>query len=251
MTGQLTGKIVLVTGGAVRIGRVVTQALASAGADVVVHARHSTAAAERLCQELRAAGHCTWTVTGDLATPDGVAGIFRDALAVAGRLDGVVNNAAIFARQPLTSSDAQSFDDMWHVNARAPMLLTKMLAAHVAAREPGAVTPVAGVVNLLDQRIAHPVSGCLPYLVSKQALAAFTQSAALELAPRLTVNGVAPGATLMPVAPEGRELAGAMPLGTRCTPEQIAAAVVFLLANPAITGQIVFVDGGQHLVGER
>jgi NAD(P)-dependent dehydrogenase (short-subunit alcohol dehydrogenase family) len=170
---------------------------------------------------------------------------------MAGRLDGVVNNAAIFARQPLFECNVQSFDDMWRVNARAPMLLTKMLAEHVAARESGARAPVAGVVNLLDQRIAHPVSGCLPYLVSKQALAAFTQSAAHELAPRLTVNGVAPGATLMPVAPEGREPAGAMPLGTRCTPEQIAAAVVFLLANPAITGQIVFVDGGQHLVSDR
>jgi NAD(P)-dependent dehydrogenase (short-subunit alcohol dehydrogenase family) len=111
---------------------------------------------------------------------------------------------------------------------------------------------VAGVVNLLDQRIAHPCTGCLPYLVSKQALAAFTTAAALELAPALTVNAVAPGAVLAPTATAttAREPAGATPLANHGTPAQIGAAVVFLLSNPSITGQILYVDGGQHLVAE-
>jgi NAD(P)-dependent dehydrogenase (short-subunit alcohol dehydrogenase family) len=105
------------------------------------------------------------------------------------------------------------------------------------------------VVNLLDQRIVAPAAGCLAYGVSKQALAAFTLGAALELAPALTVNAVAPGPVLPPPAGAAREPAGEMPLRRRPTPEQVAAAVVFLLTQTAITGQILYVDGGQHLQG--
>lgn len=244
---ELANRIVLVTGGAVRIGSTIAEALAAAGAGVVVHAHASRAAATELVAAIRERGGQAWCVFGALETPEGVTGVFRDALAAAGRLDGLVNNAAVFARQSLVQSREADFERPWRVNALAPMLLTQMLAEQVAASHPGAVVPVAGVVNLLDQRIAHPCTGCLPYLVSKQALAAFTSAAALELAPRITVNGVAPGAALAPVSAAAREPAGAVPLGRHCTPAQIAAAVVFLLANPSMTGQILYVDGGQHL----
>jgi NAD(P)-dependent dehydrogenase (short-subunit alcohol dehydrogenase family) len=247
----LDNRIVLVTGGAVRIGRAIVEALAAAGAGVVVHARASLAAADALAAGIRARGGRAWRVDGSLETPDGAAGVFRDALAAAGRIDGLVNNAAVFARQPLAASDAAAFDTAWRVNALAPMLLTRLLAAQVAAAHPGATVPVAGIVNLLDQRIARPCAGCLPYLVSKQALAAFTTSAALELAPGLTVNAVAPGAALAPAAPAAREPAGPAPLGRPGTPEQIADAVVFLLSSATITGQILYVDGGQHLGGRE
>ena len=251
MPQGLDNRIVLVTGGAVRIGRAIVEALANAGAGVIVHARASQAAADALVAGIRGRGGRAWRVGGALETPEGAAGVFRDALAAAGRIDGLVNNAAIFARQPLAASDAAAFDAHWRVNALAPMLLTRLLSGHVAVAHPGATAPVAGIVNLLDQRIARPCAGCLPYLVSKQALAAFTTAAALELAPRITVNAVAPGAALTPVAAAGREPAGHAPLGKLCTPEQIAAAVVFLLSSPAITGQILYVDGGQHLRSEQ
>jgi len=244
----LDNRIVLVTGGAVRMGRVIVDALVGAGAGVVVHARHSQAAGDALVAGIRERGGRAWRVSGALETPDGVAGVFRDALAAAGRVDGLVNNAALFARQSLAASDAAAFEQFWRVNALAPMLLTRLLAEHIAAKHPQATTPVAGVVNLLDQRIAQPCDGCLPYLVSKSALAAFTTSAAVELAPRITLNAVAPGAALLPVTATGREPAGSALLGKQCTPEQIAEAVVFLLASPSITGQILYVDGGQHLV---
>ncbi len=247
MCRGLDHRTVLVTGGAVRIGRAIVEALAAAGTGVVVHARASQVAADALVAEIRARGGQAWCVNGVLETPEGVAGVFADALAAAGRIDGLVNNAAMFARQPLAACDAAAFDLPWRVNALAPMQLTRLLAGHVASAHPGATGPVAGVVNLLDQRIARPCAGCLPYLVSKQALAAFTTAAALELAPRITVNAVAPGAALAPVAAAARELAGCAPLGRTCTPEQIADAVVFLLSSPAITGQILYVDGGQHL----
>ena len=242
----LDNRTVLVTGGALRIGRAIVNALVSAGAGVVVHAHASQAAADTLVAGIRGRGGRAWRVGGALGTPEGAAGVFRDALAEAGRIDGLVNNAAVFARQSLAASDAAAFETSWRVNALAPMLLTRLLAGQAATVHPGATAPVAGVVNLLDQRIARPCAGCLPYLVSKQALAAFTVSAALELAPRITVNAVAPGAALAPVA--ACEPAGSVPLGRRCTPEQIADAVAYLLSNPAITGQILYVDGGQHLV---
>lgn len=248
MVQELSNRNVLVTGGAVRIGRAIVEALAAVGAGVIVHARDSQAAAETLAAGIRERGGRAWCVVGPLETPDGAAGVFRDALAAAGRIDGLVNNAAVFARQTLASSDAAAFERAWRVNALAPMLLTRLLAEQVAGADPTATWPVAGVVNLLDRRIARPCAGCLPYWVSKQALAAFTTAAALELAPRMTVNAVAPGAALAPVASDAREPAGTIPLGRTCTPEQIAAAVVFLLASRSITGQILYVDGGQHLV---
>ena len=247
VTQALNNRTVLVTGGAVRIGRTIVDAVVRAGAGVVVHAQKSQVAADALVADIRKGGGRAWCVGGSLETPEGVAGIFRAALAAAGCIDGLVNSAAVFARQSLADSDAAAFDVFWRVNALAPMLLTRLLAGHITAIHAHATAPVAGVVNLLDQRIAQPCAGCLPYLVSKQALAAFTTSAALELAPCMTVNAVAPGAALLPVTNAGREPAGSAPLGLHCTPEQIAAAVVFLLSSPAITGQILYVDGGQHL----
>ena len=247
MAGELNNRIVIVTGGAVRMGRAIVEALVQAGAGVVVHARQSQEAAVALVDGIRKRGGQAWSVCGTLETPEGVEAVFRDALAVAGRVDGLVNNAAVFARQSLANSDAAAFDSFWRVNTLAPMLLTRLLAAHVDALYPQATSPVAGVVNLLDQRIAQPCAGCLPYLVSKQALAAFTTSAALELAPKITVNAVAPGAALLPPTRAGHEPAGHAPLGQHCTPVQIANAVVFLLASSFMTGQILYVDGGQHL----
>lgn len=243
----MRGRVFLVTGGAVRIGRAIVLALGRAGADVVVHARNSRREGEGLCGELRSLGRRGWLVTGSLDSPEDVAAVFRDAWSAAGRLDGLVNNAAIFARQPFAQCEASDFDLFWRVNALAPMMLTRMLADQRAGMSDAGKASAAGVVNLLDQRIAYSPGGCIPYLVSKQALAAFTVSAARELAPRIMVNGVAPGAVLAPVGTGAREPAGTAPLGRHATPEQVAAAVVFLLSSPAITGQILFVDGGQHL----
>ena len=249
MARGLENRSVLVTGGGVRIGRAIVEALVSAGAGVVVHAHHSQAEADALVAEIRGNGGRALRVGGALDTPEGVAGVFGAAWAAAGRLDGIVNNAAIFTRQSLAASDAAAFDLHWRINALAPMLLTRLLAEKICHAHSDATTPVAGVVNLLDQRIAYPCTGCLPYFVSKQSLAAFTTAAALELAPRLTVNAVAPGAALLPVSAAGREPAGFAPLGLSCTPVQIAEAVVFLLSSSAITGQVLYVDGGQHLGG--
>jgi len=237
-------RTVLITGAARRIGRGIAETLARAGWDVVVHACRATAEAEALCAALSTdTGARTWHVSGDLSAQDGPEAVFDDALAQAGRIDALVNNAALFARQPLACATAADFDRQWRVNALAPMLLTQRLADHLDRRHARGCA-----VNLLDQRIARPDVTAIPYLVSKKALEAYTLSAARAFAPRLRVNAVAPGAVLPPEDEAAREEAGAFPLSARPSVSQIAAAVRFLLEAESTTGQILFVDGGQHLL---
>lgn len=238
----------LVTGAAVRVGRAIALALAEAGADVVVHSRHSASAADNLCDQIRGLGRRAWQVSGTLDSPIEAEALFRRAVVAAGPINGLVNNAAVFARAPLVQTEAAVFDAAWRINTLAPIMLTRALLGHVRSCGSSNGKPVASVVNILDQRIVRPASGCLAYGVSKQALAAFTLGAALELAPDVTVNAVAPGAVLPPPAGADREVAGAIPLRNRPTSEQVADAVVFLLGNLSITGQIIYVDGGQHLM---
>ena len=228
-----------------RIGRAIAETLARAGWDVVVHARRSVTQADALCSDLRASGRQAWRVTGDLLEPGGPDAVFKAALAAAGQLDALVNNASAFARQPLAAATPGDFDRMWRLNALAPICLTQLLAAHLDARAARGCA-----VNLLDQRIAHPSAGAAPYALSKRALEAFTLASALELAPALRVNAVAPGAVLLPEAAEAKEPAGHFPLGARPTAAHVADAVRFLLDATAVTGQILYADTGQHLNAE-
>ena len=242
----------LVTGGAVRIGRSIVLKLAELGMDVLVHYRHSRSEAERLCDTLRSMGRRGWALEGSLESPAACDELWRMAHESAGAIRVLVNNASVFSREALIEADAADFDRHWRINALAPMWLTRLLAqdvrANVDASTSAGATPVAAVVNLLDRRVAMPESGGLPYLVSKCALHAFTCSAALELAPRIRVNAVAPGAILPP--PGQRDIpepAGRAPLQTRCRPEDVAEAVGFLAGSPCVTGQVIYVDAGQHL----
>jgi len=239
-------RTVLITGAGVRIGNAIADTLARAGWDVIVHAHRSATQADALCERLRAFGCRAWRVTGDLFTSEGPDAVFLAAVACAGHVDALVNNASLFVRQPLAAATPADFDRFWRINALAPIRLTQLLATHVAARRSS-----GSVVNLLDQRIAQPCTGAIPYLLSKKTLEAFTLSAALELAPHVRVNAVAPGAVCLPAAPESKEPAGAFPLHARPTSEQVANAVRFLLDADAVTGQILFVDGGQHLLSQH
>ena len=241
----------LVTGGAVRIGRAICEALADRGCSVVVHYNHSAAPAKALCRDLERRGVRAFAVQGDLGTGAGCEKVLREARRKAGTVNVLINNAAVFHKDTIGSMTEAKLLSELRVNLLAPMTLTQAFAQAIAAGERG--SPMGGkVINLLDRRIAGNDPSCVPYLLSKKMLAEFTRSAALELAPRITVNGVAPGAILPPPgkgAGRVRDLAGQSPLKRRCTPAEVAAAVVFLLESDAITGQIVFVDGGQHLAG--
>jgi NAD(P)-dependent dehydrogenase (short-subunit alcohol dehydrogenase family) len=234
---------VLVTGAAVRLGREIATCLARSGWGVVIHANRSIAAAEELRRALLDEGGAVWTVGGDLALPDGADAVWSCALEAAGQLDALVNNASVFARQPLRSAAPDDFERMWRINVLAPIRLSVLLAGHLEER--GAV---GAVVNMLDQRISRAEAGAIPYLLSKKNLEAFTLSAALELGGRVRMNAVAPGAVLLPAGPEGMEPAGFFPTGARPSCVQVAEAVRYLLEAESVTGQILYVDGGQHLL---
>lgn len=240
----------LVTGGAVRVGEAICLALAGSGATVVIHCRRNTLAAKHLARRIRSEGGTAEVVGGALDTETDVKQVLADAFRAAPSLNVLVNNAAVFARKPLLEVTARDLDAMWRINTVAPVLLTRGFARRFLARRANAGVRGA-VVNLLDRRVAAPGSGCAPYMISKSALAAFTVAAARELAPRIAVNAVAPGPVLPPPggARRVREPAGRIPLGRRPTPKEVADAVAFLVASQSVTGQTIFVDGGQHLEG--
>lgn len=235
---------ILITGGAIRIGRAIATALSRAGADVVIHYRTHSDEAEELAESLRIAGGRADTVSGNLATENGCEAILEQAFDH-GPLHGLINNAAVFNRTPLADSDRATFIQEFGPNLFGPLALMRGFAAQ---NLPGTI------VNLLDRRIAAHDAGAVPYHLSKIALAEATRLAALEYGPRIRVNGVAPGAILPPpeVTDDPDYLSkhgGHAPLNHRCTPEDIAGAVLYLFNAPAVTGQILFVDAGQHLLG--
>ncbi|MBP7560487.1 MAG: SDR family oxidoreductase [Armatimonadetes bacterium] len=243
MARSLDTTTALVTGGARRIGRAICLALARAGADVVVHARTSVEDALGLCHEIESVGRSARVVTGDLSAEGGPEHVFSAAEA-GGPIHLLVNNAAIYPRGGLAELTAGALDACHRVNAVAPQTLTRLLAesGHGEA-----------VVNLLDARMLAYDALHLPYQLSKATLHALTKLAALEYAPRIRVNGVAPGLILPPPGMDDSFLERhrrSNPLETWGSPDAVAEAVIYLLTAEFVTGQVIFVDGGRHLRGE-
>ena len=225
-------RVALVTGAGTRVGRVVALDLARHGWQVVAHF-HSHRPPRSLLG-----------IRGDLATPEGPAALARAFRGRFDRLDLLVHNAAVFERRALEDSDAALFDAQMSLNARAPLLLTRALLP-LLRRARGSV------VNVLDVGGALvPWANYSAYGATKAALRAVTESLALELAPAVRVNGVAPGTVLWPES-EGsaarRRLARRIPLRRVGAPEDVAQAVRFLADAPFVTGAILPVDGGRHL----
>ena len=252
-----TRPVVLVTGAARRIGRRISLHLAQHGWDVVLHHRGSpigstaaaaASAAEATAAEARALGAQAWLVTADLADEAACNQLVPAAVASAGRLDALVNNASLFEYDAIDSLSAATLDRHWRANTTAPVLLARALHSHLAQRDGR-----GAVVNLLDQKLANPNPDYFSYTLSKAALAEATVLLAQALAPRLRVCGVSPGVTLLSGAMDEAEFETAhrlTPLQRSSTADDIAAAVRFLLESPAITGHTLLVDGGQHLLGQ-
>jgi len=226
--------VALVTGAGVRVGNAVARDLARHGWTVAAHYR--THPPRGFAAALQA----------DLAPPDGparLAAAFRERF---DRLDLLVNGAAVFDAAPLEETDAALFDSQMDLNARAPLLLVKALLP-LLRRAGGSVVNLADVGGGLV-----PWRGFAAYAASKAALVRLTECLALELAPRVRVNAVAPGTVLFPAsypASRRRALAGRIPLGRPGTPADVAAAVRFLAGAPFVTGAVLPVDGGRHLSG--
>jgi pteridine reductase len=224
--------VALVTGAGVRVGEAVARALRAAGYAVAAH--YFTHRPRGFAAALQA----------DLASPDGpglLAAAFRARF---DRLDLLVNGAAAFRDLSLAETDAAAFDALLHLNARGPLLLTRALARPLAAAG-GSVVNVADVGGGLV-----PWRGYAAYCASKAALVRLTECLALELAPRVRVNAVAPGTVLWPEAypaARRRELARRIPLRRAGTPADVAGAVLFLARAPFVTGAVLPVDGGRHL----
>lgn len=237
---------VLVTGAARRLGREIALALAGAGWRVAVHYRHSQTEA------LQTAADCA-RLAGDAAAFDAelddeaaVRGLLPRVLARFGQLDAVVNSASRFEHDDAASFGYAALERHLRSNTAAPIVLAQALHAHLAAREAS-----GAVVNLLDQKLWNPNPDFLSYTLSKAALEAANTLLAQALAPRLRVVGVAPGLTLTShlISDEKfSELHRLSPLGRSSTPADVAAAVVFALANGSVTGTTLLVDGGQHLM---
>lgn len=235
---------ILVTGGGVRVGREISLALAQMGAELLIHYRTSSDAAEETAERIRTEGGKADTVCGDLSKEKGALQVMEQATAD-GPLQGLVNNAAVFNRSPLANSSRQTFLDEFGPNLFGPLELMRAFAAQ---------TRQGVVINLLDRRIAAHDAGAVPYHLSKVALAEATRLAAIEFAPGIRVNGIAPGPILPPPGREGEEdylktHGGRTLLDHGCSPADIAAAAVYLFQAPAVTGQVIFIDAGQHLLG--
>lgn len=244
--------VALVTGGAVRIGRAISLALAAAGHRVWIHHHRSTAAAAELARDLGPA--CPGAPRCDLADEPARAELIRTILdpsgPAGGRLDLLVNSAAGFERGPLADRDDTDLRRVLEVNLVAPIALARGLAP--------ALTAAHGcIINILDVAAYQPWRGHLDHCTAKAGLAMATRALALELAPAVRVNGVAPGMITWPEdddryapgAPARERILRAIPLQRTGDPDDIARTVVFLAQSGFITGQTIAVDGGRTASG--
>jgi pteridine reductase len=243
-TTSLDGKTALVTGGAARIGAEIARRLHAAGAKVVIHYRNSAGPAEALRDALvdERPGSAT-TVQGDLNDPASWPQLVDAALAFGGSLDILVNNASTYYPTPVGEATIAHWDDLFGSNARAPFFLAQ--AAAPALREARGC-----IVNLVDIYADRPNPQHPVYCMAKAANAMMVKALALDLAPEVRVNGVAPGAALWPEGYQADEARQAIlqriPMGRPAGAGQIADTVMFLITGPDyITGQVIAVDGGR------
>jgi pteridine reductase len=246
VTESLAGKAVLVTGGARRVGAAIARRLHGAGASVLIHYRDSEADAVKLVGELNAARpKSAAKVKAELLAPIAPRAIVGAALDSFGRLDVLVNNASTFFPVAMGEIEASHWEELIGSNLRAPLFISQEAAPELA-KQSGAI------VNIVDIHADRPLKGYPVYSIAKSGLAAMTRSLAVELAPKVRVNGVAPGAIAWPEdgqfeTAERSRIVETTPLGRVGSPEDIAQAVHFLACAPYITGQIVAVDGGRSI----
>lgn len=244
--GFLVGRTALVTGGARRIGRYLSLALAGQGADIVLHYRKSILEAQETAAAIRERGGECWLVEGDLADAGVAADLVSLAAAACGReIDILINNASVFSPSEAISATAHDWDLNQAVNLRAPFLLAQSMARQLPIDRPG------DIVNLNDVRALKPGTDHFAYTISKVGMHGLTRSLALALAPSVRVNELALGAILPPDKPGAdylHETIDDIPTRRFDSPEEVTGALLFVLGNQALTGATICIDGGRHLV---
>lgn len=244
----MQGKVVLVTGGARRVGAAVCRRLHSAGANIALHYRSSEQEAFKLRADLEAVRPASvFLVRGDLLDPHAVSWVVYESIRHYGRLDGLVSNASSFYPTPLEGIDSAQWDDLIGTNLKAPLFLAKAAAAELRRSH-------GSIVNIVDIHAERPMHGHLLYSVAKAGLAGLTRALAQELAPQVRVNGVAPGVIVWPEHEDWgdemrrNQIVEHTLLKREGDPDDIAKTVQFLLNHaPYITGQIIAVDGGRSI----
>lgn len=246
----LEGRVVLVTGGGTRVGRGIAEGLGRAGARVAVHFHGSSEGARAAVETIRADGNLAEAFQADLTQAEAIEPLISAVEASLGPIRALINNAARFDRAPFLETPLEVLDQSWALNARAPFLVAQAVARRMRAREEA----TGDIVNILDVGGAlMPWRSFSAYGMAKSALAHLTEVLALELAPGIRVNGIAPGTVLPPVdyAPEVLErLRTRVPQQRFGSVEDVVESVRFLLMGPRfITGQILAVDGGRSIEG--
>jgi len=242
---QLLGRKALVTGSAVRLGRAIALALAEAGCDLALHHWRSQAAVVEVAAAVASRGRRAVPLRADLADPEASARLVADARAVLGGLDLLINAAATFLPGDVRTTSLADWESQLALNLRAPFLLSQAFAAGLGTSETGKI------VNVTDARVRRPGRGHLAYRVAKAGLAHLTELLAVELAPRVTVNAVAPGAMLPPPREDdeafARRVATAVPLRRPGGADAVATAVLYFLREDFVTGVVLPLDGGEYL----
>ena len=238
----------LVTGAGKRVGRAIALGLADDGWDVAVHYNSSAGPAEEVADLIRGKGRRADCVGGDLGDPDAVAQVIPQAVAALGPLSALVNNASVFERDTAAGMTRGSWTFHMDVNLAAPVFLAQAFY--------GQVPPDgrAAIVNLLDHQVLRPTPGYFSYTISKCALWSATQMLAMALRPRVRVNGVGPGLILPSGGQTEAQFAAEharTPLKIGPTEDDVLQAVRYLLAAPTVTGQMLAVNGGAHLMAYR
>ncbi len=239
----LRGKIALITGASKRIGRALAIALAEEGVGVIAHDRKALESdIAKVCNEVVGCGAKSWKIVADLEKEEEYASLIARSIQTAGSLDILINNASIFLPNTIMDVGFKDVTQHLQVNAWTPFVLSREFAK-LAIR--------GKIINLLDTRIAGYDRMHVAYILSKRMLAAMTEMCALEFAPAITVNGVAPGLILPPAGKDEsylEQLAQTVPLKKHGGPADITDAVLYLLKSDFVTGQIIYVDGGRHLL---
>ncbi|MBP2227431.1 NAD(P)-dependent dehydrogenase (short-subunit alcohol dehydrogenase family) [Azospirillum agricola] len=241
---EIKRKAALVTGAGKRIGRAIALDLAAQGWAVAVHYRRSRADADAVVAGIERAGGRAAAFAADLGREEEVRALVPAVIDRLGPLTLLVNNASRFERDEVADATRDSWDAHMEANLRAPFVLSQEFASRLPPEEGGLI------VNLLDQRVWNPTPHFLSYTVSKMGLWALTRTLAQALAPRIRVNGIGPGPTLRNERQSEAEFAAqwdSTPLRRGTTPEEICAAIRFLVSAPAMTGQMIALDGGEHL----
>ena len=241
---ELDGKVAIVTGGAVRLGKALALALAEQGVRLAIHYGSSAGPAEAVVGKIKAVGSDAIAIPADLSQPGDTRSIVERAVARFGQVDILVNSAAIFEPGNWDDTTEANWDRHFAINLKSPFFLSQAFAAQVGRERAG------HIVNITDWRGVRPGPDHVAYTLTKAAVIAMTKSLALALAPNIQVNAIAPGLILPPPGQDQSYLerkANQIPVQRVGSPKEIANTLIYLLHSDFVTGDLIFVTGGEHL----